>query len=55
MKVGRKNFAWEDSQRDGFLRQQQGREVLGVSNDDLLTETEAVLCGIVCAAGKDAV
>jgi len=43
----------EDSRRDAFLREQQGLQVLRVSNDDVLNETEAVLIAILRAAGKE--
>jgi very-short-patch-repair endonuclease len=45
----------EDSQREAFLREQQRLQVLRVSNDDVLKETEAVLFAILRAAGKEVV
>ena len=45
----------EDSQREAFLREQQRLQVLRVSNDDVLMETEAVLFAILRAAGKEVV
>ena len=45
----------EDSRRDAFLREQEGLQVLRVSNDDVLNETEAVLIAILRAAGNDLV
>ena len=47
--------AKEDSRRDAFLREQEGLQVLRVSNDDVLNETEAVLIAILRAAGNDLV
>jgi very-short-patch-repair endonuclease len=47
--------AKEDSRRETFLREQQRLQVLRVSNDDVLTETEAVLFAILRAAGKEVV
>ena len=44
-----------DSQREAFLREQQRLQVLRVSNDDVLEETEAVLFAILRAAGKEVV
>jgi very-short-patch-repair endonuclease len=43
-----------DSQREAFL-QEQRLQVLRVSNDDVLKETEAVLFAILRAAGKEVV
>jgi very-short-patch-repair endonuclease len=43
----------EDARREAFLRDQQRLQVLRVSNDDVLKETEAVLIAILRAAGKD--
>ena len=45
----------EDSQREAFLREQQRLQVLRVSNDDVLKETEAVLFAILRATGKEVV
>jgi very-short-patch-repair endonuclease len=45
----------EDSQREAFLREQQRLQVLRVSNDDVLKETESVLFAILRAAGKEVV
>ena len=45
----------EDSQKEAFLREQQRLQVLRVSNDDVLKETEAVLFAILRAAGKEVV
>ncbi|MFI5456987.1 MAG: endonuclease domain-containing protein [Isosphaerales bacterium] len=45
----------EDSQREAFLREHQRLQVLRVSNDDVLKETEAVLFAILRAAGKEVV
>jgi very-short-patch-repair endonuclease len=45
----------EDSQREAFLRKQQRLQVLRVSNDDVLKETESVLLAILRAAGKEVV
>ena len=45
----------EDAQREAFLRDQQRLRVLRVSNDDVLKETEAVLCAILRAAGRQIV
>jgi len=45
----------EDSQREAFLREQQRLQVLRVSNDDVLKETDAVLFAILRAAGKEVV
>ena len=45
----------EDSQRAAFLQEQQRLQVLRVSNDDVLKETEAVLFAILRAAGKEVV
>ena len=45
----------EDSQREAFLQEQQRLQVLRVSNDDVLKETEAVLFAILRAAGKEVV
>jgi very-short-patch-repair endonuclease len=43
----------EDFRRETFLREQQRLQVLRVSNDDVLKETEAVLSAILRAAGKE--
>ena len=45
----------EDSQREAFLQEQQRLQVLRVSNDDVLKETEAVLFAILRAAEKEVV
>ena len=45
----------EDFQREAFLREQQRLQVLRVSNDDVLKETEAVLFAILRATGKEVV
>jgi very-short-patch-repair endonuclease len=45
----------EDARREAFLREQQRLQVLRVSNDDVLKETEAVLIAILRAAGKEVV
>jgi len=45
----------EDLQREAFLREQQRLQVLRVSNDDVLKETESVLYAILRAAGKEVV
>jgi very-short-patch-repair endonuclease len=44
-----------DSQREAFLREQQCLQVLRVSNDDVMKETEAVLFAILRVAGKEVV
>jgi very-short-patch-repair endonuclease len=44
-----------DSQREAFLREQQRLQVLRVSDDDVLKETEPVLFAILRAAGKEVV
>ena len=43
------------SEREAFLREQMRFQVLRVSNDDVLKETEAVLFAILRAAGKEVV
>ena len=45
----------EDSRREAFLQDQQRLQVLRVSNDEVLSETEAVLFSILRAAGKEVV
>jgi len=45
----------EDAQREAFLRDQQRLQVLRVSNDEVLMETESVLFSILKAAGKEVV
>jgi very-short-patch-repair endonuclease len=45
----------DDFRREAFLREQHRLRVLRVSNDDVLTETEAVLIAILRAAGKEVV
>ena len=45
----------EDSQREAFLQERQQLQVLRVSNDDVLKETEAVLFAILRAAEKEVV
>jgi very-short-patch-repair endonuclease len=45
----------DDVRREVFLREQQRLQVLRVSNDDVLKETEAVLFAILRAAGREVV
>ena len=45
----------EDFQREAFLQEQQRLQVLRVSNDEVLSETEAVLFAILRAAGNEVV
>jgi very-short-patch-repair endonuclease len=45
----------EDARREDFLREQQRLQVLRVSNDDVLTETESVIFAILRAAGREVV
>ena len=45
----------EDSRREAFLRDQQRLQVLRVNNDEVLSETEAVLFAILRAAGNEVV
>ena len=45
----------EDARREAFLREQQRVQVLRVSNDDVLRETESVLIAILRAAGREVV
>ena len=45
----------EGSQREAFLREQQRLQVLRVTNDDVLKETEAVLFAILQATEKEVV
>jgi len=45
----------QDFRREEFLRRQQGLQVLRVTNDDVLKETESVLLAILRAAGKEVV
>ena len=45
----------EDSRREVFLREQQRLQVLRVSNDDVLKDTESVLFAILRAAGREVV
>ena len=45
----------EDSRREAFLGEQERLQVLRVSNDDVLKNTEAVMFAILRAAGKEPV
>jgi very-short-patch-repair endonuclease len=45
----------DDARRENFLREQQRLQVLRVSNDDVLKDTESVLFAILRAAGREVV